>query len=107
MAKEISEYQQEILDEVAADPVLSSELTSVSKVAKFRLWSYIQAVGNWSIAKLQDTLRKETDEKLAAQKNFKRQFYVDRALVFQYGYSLVAEKDYYDNTGISESLIEA
>jgi hypothetical protein len=44
MARSIATIQKQITDAVAADPVLSTKLTSTSKRAIWRLWTFITAV---------------------------------------------------------------
>src|SRR5438128_8747559 len=107
MARTIAEIQTQIINQVQADPVLAAELTSTSKVAIWRLWTYVVAVCFWTLEKSFDAFRIETDEKLAALKPHSLRWYALKAKAFQYGYDLVLESDYYDNTGIEESDIEA
>jgi hypothetical protein len=44
MARTVAEIQKQILDQLAADPILSVNLTSTSKRAIYTLWSFIVAV---------------------------------------------------------------
>jgi len=107
MARTILEIQAESINQVQSDAVLSAELTSTSKVAKWRLWTYVTAVCIWTIEKLFDVLRLETDEKLAALKPHSLRWYAGKAKAFQFGFNLVNEADYYSNTGIADSIVEA
>lgn len=54
MARQISEIQQQMLDNIAADPVLGSLLTSTSRRAIYRLWTYIVAVAINTLEQLMD-----------------------------------------------------
>lgn len=54
MARTISEIQQQMLDNIAADPVLGSLLTSTSRRAIYRLWTYIVAVAINTLEQLMD-----------------------------------------------------
>lgn len=44
MARPIAEIQKQITDQIAADPILSTSLTSTSKRAIYVLWTFIVAV---------------------------------------------------------------
>jgi hypothetical protein len=44
MARTVAEIQKQITDQIAADPVLSTSLTSTSKRAIYILWTFITAV---------------------------------------------------------------
>src|SRR5437868_6766764 len=107
MARTISEIQTQILAAVAADAVLSPKLTSTSKTAIYRLWAYIVAVAIWALENLYDLFRIETDEKIALLKPHSLRWYASKAVAFQYGFNLVAETDTYNNTGFSDTAIEA
>lgn len=61
----------------------------------------------WVMEKLFDTHKAENIELLAKEKAARPRWYAEMAKKFQYGDSLVAEQDYYDNTGIPEATIEA
>lgn len=107
MARTITDIQTEVINQVQSDPVLQAQLTSTSKVAIWRLWTYVIAVCFWTIEKLMDAFRIETDAKIAALKPHSLRWYAGKAKAFQYGYDLVAEADYYDNTGIDDATITA
>jgi hypothetical protein len=66
MARQISVIQQQILDSMAADAVLSQNLTSVSKRAIYRLWAFIVAVAIALHEQLIDLFKTEV-EALVAQ----------------------------------------
>ncbi|MDN3671702.1 nucleotidyltransferase [Flavobacterium branchiarum] len=54
-----------------------------------------------------DQHKKEVDDTLANKKPGTKPWYRTMALQFQYGFDLVADKDYYDNTGFTGEVIEA
>jgi hypothetical protein len=54
LARSIDFYFQTIVDAVAADPVLSTKLTSTSKVSVWRLFAYVVATAIWSYEKVLD-----------------------------------------------------
>jgi hypothetical protein len=66
MAREISVIENQITDQVAADTVLSANLTSTSKRAIWRLWAFITAAAIAILEQLIDQNKVEV-EKLIAQ----------------------------------------
>ena len=106
MARTITEIFNDKMARVAADATLGPLLTSTSKVAVYRLLLYISAVCDWTLENLHDLFKREVAETIAAMKPHSLQWYAEKAKAFQYGYNLVAEADYYDNTGLTESQIE-
>jgi hypothetical protein len=66
MAREISVIETQITDQVAADPILSANLTSTSKRAIWRLWAFITAVAISILEQLMDQNKVEV-EKLVSQ----------------------------------------
>ncbi len=107
MARTIEEIQQSMITAVQADATLAPLLTSTSKAAVWRLMLYIVAVAIWTMDKLFDILKVDIDETIAALKPHSLRWYAGKAKAFQYGYNLVDEADYYDNTGIDETTIAA
>jgi hypothetical protein len=107
MARTISEIQQSMLDAIAADTVLSTKLTSTSKVSVFRLFTRIIASCAWTVEILFDSLRTEMNELLAKLKPHSLRWYATKALAFQYGYSLAIDSDTYDNSALTEDQIDA
>lgn len=107
MARTINEIFTDKMNRVAADATLGPLLTSTSKVAVYRLILYISAVCDWTLENLHDLFKQEVAETIAAMKPHTLRWYALKAKAFQYGYNLVNEADYYDNTGIAPSVIEA
>lgn len=106
MARTIAEIQQEIYTSISADSKLSA-LTSVSKTAVYRLLVYVFAYASWLQEKLYDRKEAEINTLIAEQKRYKGTWYKGMALNFQYGFDLVTDMDYYDNTEYDEDTIEA
>jgi len=106
MARTITEIQNNILADIASDSTLA-QLTSTSKVAIWRLFVYIASVAIWTLEKLFDLHKTETDDTIAQLKPHTLRWYRNVALAFQYGYALVVDSDRYDNTGIDADLIDA
>lgn len=107
MARTINEIFQDKMQRVAADATLGPLLTSTSKVAVYRLILYISAVCDWTLESLHDLFKKEVNETIAAMKPHSLQWYAEKAKAFQFGRDLVTDADYYDNSGVSDSDVEA
>lgn len=94
MARTIAQIQQSIIDAKNADSTLSG-LSSTSKVAVWRLWTYIVAVCQWTIENLFDSHKAEVSSLIAAMKPHTLQWYVTMAKAYQYGDSLPDGSDVY------------
>lgn len=66
MARQISEIQQQMLDNIAGDSVLGSLLTSTSKRSIYRLFTYIVAVAINALEQLMDIFTAEVEAVAAA-----------------------------------------
>lgn len=106
MARTITEIRDIMLAEKAAQAALDG-LTSTSTTAIWRLIIYIVAVAIWALEKLYDIFKIEVADTIARKNPHQARWYVEKAKEFQYGYTPVAEKDYYDNTGIPEATVLA
>jgi len=105
MARSIETIYGDIITYIELDPGLQ-DLNSSSKVAVFRLFAYIVAVAISVNELVFDTHKTEVDGLLFNQKSGRLSWYRYMALNFQYGFDLVTDKDYYDNTGVSTEIIE-
>jgi hypothetical protein len=106
MARTIIEIRDEILAAKAAQPDLDV-LNSTSNVALYKLWIWITATCIWTLEKLHDIFKLEVEDTISKKNPHTPEWYVEKAKAFQYGYALVPEKDYYDNTGIADDVVEA
>jgi hypothetical protein len=106
MARTIDQIQQSIIDNIQADPVLSVAFTSTSKTAIWRLLTRVVAVAFWGLEVLFDTVKAEVLELLDNLKPHNTRWYAQKARAFQYGYSLPADTDKYDNSLLTEEQIE-
>lgn len=61
MARQISEIQQQMIDNIAADSVLGTLLTSTSKRAIYRLFTYVVAVAINALEQLMDIFTAEVE----------------------------------------------
>jgi len=107
MARTIEEIQYRILTAIASDQALSTQLTSTSKVAVFRLFAYIIASSIWLLESIFDNHKKEIDTALYEQKSGTPRWYRNMSLAFQYGFDLLVDSDKFDNTGYTDDQIEA
>ncbi|MRX40411.1 nucleotidyltransferase [Flavobacterium sp. LC2016-23] len=106
MARQIEIIQKEILDSIASDENLAA-MNSTSKVAFYRLITYIVAFSAWTLEKLFDIHKKEIDTAIYEQKSGRPSWYKNMALAFQHGFDLVVDTDKFDNTGYTDDQIEA
>lgn len=106
MARQLSEIQSEILAQLQSQLGLTDDdLRSSTSV--LRIISYVVAQVIWTLENLFDFHKKEVDEKIAALKPHSLRWYVQKAKSFQYGAALVEGEDYYDNSALNTSEIEA
>jgi len=84
MARSISDIQQTMLDAIAADSVLSTLLTSTSRRAIFRLFTYIVAVAINGLEQLIDIFKAEVETIAAAAAPATPAWLQDQILKFQY-----------------------
>ena len=104
MARTIQEIQAEIIAAKQADANLS-ELTSTSKTAIWILWTYVTAVGIWTLEKLFDTHKNEVEEIIYNMKPHSLLWYANRSRDFQYGHDLPADSDRYDNSALTDEQV--
>jgi len=107
MARTLTQIKNLMLNDIAADEVLTAELTSTSKYAIFRLFTFIMATAIWIHESFFDKHVLEINDKLANQKAGTLPWYRTMALQFQYGFDLVPDKDYFDNGAATAEQIEA
>jgi hypothetical protein len=84
MARQISEIQQHMLDNIAADSVLSPLLTSTSKRAVYRLFTYVVAVGINALEQLMDIFTADVEAVAAAAAPATPAWLQDQIFKFQY-----------------------
>ncbi|GAA4465258.1 hypothetical protein GCM10023093_17100 [Nemorincola caseinilytica] len=99
MARTITQIQDEIISTRETQlPTLNSE----SRVAVWRLWTYVIAVAIWAVEKLFDTHKAEVNDIIARQKPHSLAWYREKAKAFQYEndlpdgsdtYSIIREED--------------
>ena len=104
MARTITEIQNDMISRITATAGLA-DLNSSSKVAVWRMWTYIVAVTVWALENLFDLHKNEVNTLINEKAPHSLRWYANKAKDFQYGSELVYEQDYYDNTGISDDDI--
>jgi hypothetical protein len=106
MARTVAQIQNLMLADIASDDTLTTALTSSSKYAIFRLFTFIVSTAVWIHETFFDQHTVEIDTKIYNQKSGRPSWYKEMALKFQYGFDLVADKDYFDNGTASQEQIE-
>ncbi len=96
-----------MLTAIAANTVLSTVLTSTSLSSIFRNFTYIVAYSIATLEGLFELLTTEIDDKIYNQKSGRLAWYRTIALSFQFGFALVTDRDYYDNTGYTDEQVAA
>lgn len=104
MSRSITEIQTEILKAKQSEPALDS-LNSSSKVAIWRLWTYITAFVIYTLELIFDEHKKEVHLALSELKPHTARWYRNKALAFQYGFDLIEDSDKFDNKGRTEDEI--
>lgn len=99
MARNLTEIQNQIIQSVQTDPILS-EANSPSATAIWRLWTRIIAGAIFTLEVLFDRYRKELITTIEELRPHTLRWYQKKALEFQYGRSLPDDSTEYDNTGI-------
>ena len=78
-----------------------------SKTNLQRIFLYTMACVVYIPGMLQDIFKSDIDNTIAQKDPHTPQWYVNKAKDFQFGDNLIAEKDYYDNTGLTDAQIAA
>ena len=74
---------------------LSIDAKTISKVANWRLWLWIMAVGSWTIEKLFVVHKNDITAILEAKRPHTRRWYAEESKKFQYGYPLIWNDNQY------------
>jgi len=104
VARKIENIQAEIIAQKEATPELSA-LSSTSKTAVWRLWTYIIATAIYSLEVLWDNFRVEINKTIAEGKIHTKHWYRQKALDFQYGFSIIEGTDKFDNSGATQEQV--
>lgn len=115
MARAYNDIKSKMTDEFINDESIKSkyELTpgntfeqEFSKVSVENILFSIIAFAIWVHESLWDIFKAENEAEMAKQKVHSKQWYRQKALDFQYGFSVIPGTDQFDNTGKSEDEIE-
>lgn len=106
MARTIAEIRAEMLAAKVAEPGLDG-LTSTSNVAIWKLWIDIVSTCIWTLEKLFDIFKAAIEDLIATKKPHSLRWYAEKSKLFQYGYNLATDEDFYDNTGIADDVVLA
>lgn len=102
MAKTIEQWQQLIIDQLAANQIT----VSGSRTGVRRLWTFVFAFCAWTLDVLFDIHKSEVENVIAQLKPHTLRWYRNKAIAFQYGIPLLPDSDKYDNTGMSDEQLE-
>jgi hypothetical protein len=110
MAQTIQYYQTQITNAYVANAAtigiyIRPELWSVTNMDRCVI--YAVAVCAYLLNSLFDLFKADVDETISAMKPHSLRWYALKAKAFQYGFSLVADADYYNNTGIDADVVAA
>ena len=105
MARSITEIQTQILDKFSDNPILS-QFNSTSSVAIYKLIIYVVAFAIFIHEQIFDLHKAEIDDLILNQKSGRPTWYRTMALKFQYGFDLIEDTDFFDNTGQTQSAID-
>jgi len=107
MARTVAVIKKTMTDAIAADVVLSPVLNSSSSASIYGLFIFIVAYCAWGIESLMDLFKADVNYIIAQENTHTPQWYVNKAKQFQYGYNLVPQRDYYDNSLLTPDEIAA
>lgn len=106
MARSVNEILDQMITAKNSEPGLS-QLTSNSISAIWRLMYYVIAVGHHILETLFDAHKTEITGIIDNMKPHSPLWYANMAKRFQYGFDLLPDSDQFDNTGKTDSEIEA
>jgi hypothetical protein len=89
----------------AASASMLDMLASTSRVAIWKMLFYACAFGIYTLEVIYDFFRLEVDDRIQRLKPHSARWYAEKAKAFQYGYALVPEEDFYDNTGLTDDQV--
>ena len=106
MARTTDEIKNIMLAEKASQPALAG-LDTDSSTSVWGLMMYVIATAMSSLEKLFDLFKQQVIDIINSLRPGTPRWYVYMVKKFQYGFDLVPEQDYYDNTGIPAADIAA
>lgn len=106
MARTIEQIRDSIIAEKELNQELA-ELNSTSNTAIWRLWAWLAAFSSWVIENLFDEHKAEVDTMIRELRPAYIPWLTEKSYAFQFGFDLVPDETYYDNTGIDEAVVAA
>jgi hypothetical protein len=100
------EMKAEALTLSTGNATLTAMFNNTSKVAIWKVLFYAIAYCIMVFEKIQDNFIKEVNTTIANEKRGTLTWYNTIAKLFQYGYSLPADSDTYDNTALTQNQID-
>lgn len=116
MARTITDIKKEMTDVFIANDTIKAlyDLDSsksfdaqFSTVSLESILFYVVAVAVWTLETLFDRHKQEVTELISELKPHTRNWYRNKALMFQFGQPLIPDTDTYDNTGLTAEEIAA
>lgn len=104
MIRTLNDIQDQIIEKIQSDEILSQKLSSNSKEAVWRRITYVVSFGIWIFEKLLNQHKKEINEEIAATRIHTQKWYREKALEFMYGYT-VDELGNYDTSQLTDEQI--
>lgn len=102
--------QVNIYNEMNSQAEKSAELSAVSTNSKVGVLRTILYVVSFAIALLRELFelhKQEVEDSIDNKQRHDLYWYKNLALSYQYGYNLVSETDYYDNSNLTDEEIES
>ena len=106
MAKTREQIKAEMRAELAADDVLSVELTSDSNAADHNLWIDLVSFFIYYLSGVYDVFVSVVNGIIAKQKPHTKQWYVEKVKAYQHGDELVADEDYYATINATTQVVK-
>lgn len=105
MARTLDEIMNSMVSTIKTNPVLAGLSASASAI--WRLFLYIIADAHYNQELIFDQHKTDVSEIIRNKTPHRAAWYADRAKLFQFGYQLVKDTDYYDNSALTEDQVQA
>jgi hypothetical protein len=106
MARTIKEIQEQIMTSVQEDPVLAEKLTSKSKAAIYRLWTFIVASAHYLLELMFDIHRSDMEALYENHHAHTLTWYEELSRAFLFGVKLIPFTRDFDTSGMTEEQID-
>ncbi|RKE82017.1 nucleotidyltransferase [Chryseobacterium sp. AG363] len=102
----VEEIYNSLIEKKATYPDLDG-LNSTSKVSIWRLLLWVFAFAIYIHERIFEEYKKEIALMIQEEKSHTQRWYRNKALAFQYGFSLLPDDDQFQNSGFTDAQIEA